>query len=210
MLRILKGFLTLKDESFEYVFDSDEIFPLCLVLLFLSCISGSLHPFLVESNNIIFTFSEFITKFIGLLSQNLFIISGIYFIGVTFLANNQRVGITADNEIINDNKLNLLNIRRMFQLLGFSQIPVLIGMVSTIPGISGIPSLVFFIMALSTIWLYALITKSVYIGYGFKFDINTSKQVRYIKSILIVLFTYVPSVLIFQLFISGLIYNLIV
>ena len=209
MIKKIKGFLTLKDDSFEYVFDSDEILKVCIGILLLSCFSGSIHPFLIESNNIDFNFSEFITKFIGLFSQNIFIISGLYFIGVTFLANNLRIGISNDNKIITDNKLKLLNIRRMFQLLSFSQIPVLFGMISTIPLISGYSSLVFFIMVLSTIWLYVLIAKSVYIGFGFKYDINLSKQVRYIKSILIVLFTYIPSVLIFQLFISSLIYNLI-
>ena len=171
--------------------------------------SGASHPFLIDSNQIQFSISEFLTKFIGLLSQNLFIISGVYFLGASFFANKNRIGITSSNEIIENNQYKLINIRRTFQLLSFSQIPIIIGMISTLPFISNISSLVSFIIFISTIWFYILITKSIYIGFGFSYDTNASKQVRYIKSFLIILFTYVPGTIIFQLFISSLINNLL-
>jgi hypothetical protein len=97
----------------------------------------------------------------------------------------------------------------MFQLLSLSQLPVIIGMVSVIPGINSISSLVSWIVALCTIWFYVLVTKAVYIGFGYNFDLNSSIQIKYIKSFLIVLFTYIPGTLIFQLFISSLIKNLL-
>ena len=97
----------------------------------------------------------------------------------------------------------------MFQLLSFSQIPVIFGMISTLPFISSIAPLVSIIIFFSTIWLYILITKSIYVGFGFNYELNASIQVRYIKSFLIILFTYMPGTIIFQLFISSLINNLI-
>ena len=209
MLSKIKGFLLCKNESFDFVFDSDQILNLCIVVIFLSCISGAIHPFLIESNNLSFELSEFLSKFIALIAQNLFIISGIYFIGVSFFANKIRIGITDDNKIIEDNNFNVLNIRRMFQLLSLSQITVLIGMLSVIPGINNISFLVSWIVAISTIWFYILVTKSVYVGFGFNFESNSTKQIRYVKSFLIVLFTYIPGTIIFQLFISSLIKNLL-
>ena len=209
MLNVIKGFLTLKNQSFEYIFDSDNVLSFSIFIIFLSCLSGASHPFLIDSNQIQFSISEFLTKFIGLLSQNLFIISGVYFLGVSFFANKNRIGITSSNEIIENNEYKLINIRRTFQLLSFSQIPIIIGMISTLPFISNISSLVSFIIFISTLWFYILITKSIYIGFGFSYDTNASKQVRYIKSFLIILFTYVPGTIIFQLFISSLINNLL-
>ena len=209
MLNVIKGFLTLNNQSFEYIFDSDNVLSFSIFIIFLSCLSGASHPFLIDSNQIQFSISEFLTKFIGLLSQNLFIISGVYFLGVSFFANKNRIGLTSDNEIINDNEYKLINIRRMFQLLSFSQIPVIFGMISTLPFISSIAPLVSIIIFFSTIWLYILITKSIYVGFGFNYELNASIQVRYIKSFLIILFTYMPGTIIFQLFISSLINNLI-
>ena len=87
MLNKIKGFLLCKNESFNFVFDSDNIFKFCLAIIFLSCLGGAIHPFLIESNKLSFELVEFLTKFIGLIMQNLFIISGIYFIGVSFFAN---------------------------------------------------------------------------------------------------------------------------
>ena len=121
MLNTIKGFLLGKNESFNFIFDSDKILNICIVVIFLSCLGGAIHPFLVESNKLSFELVEFLTKFIGLVTQNLFIISGIYFIGVSFFANKIRIGITDDNKIIEENNYNILNIRRMFQLLSFSQ-----------------------------------------------------------------------------------------
>ena len=209
MLSLIKGFLILKNESFEIIFNSDRLLLTSTIIITLSCLSGASHPFLIESNQIKFSTSEFLTKFIGLLSQNIFIISGIYFLGVSFFANKNRIGLTSDNEIINDNEYKLINIRRMFQLLSFSQIPVIFGMISTLPFISSIAPLVSIIIFFSTIWLYILITKSIYVGFGFNYELNASIQVRYIKSFLIILFTYMPGTIIFQLFISSLINNLI-
>ena len=127
MLNVIKGFLTLNNQSFEYIFDSDNVLSFSILIIFLSCLSGASHPFLIDSNQIQFSISEFLTKFIGLLSQNLFIISGVYFLGVSFFANKNRIGITSSNEIIENNEYKLINIRRTFQLLSFSQIPIIIG-----------------------------------------------------------------------------------
>ena len=209
MLSKIRGFLLCKNESFNFVFDSDKILNLCFAIIFLSCLSGAIHPFLIESNNLSFELDEFLTKFIGLVAQNIFIISGIYFIGVSFFANKIRIGITDDNIAFEDPNHNILNIRRMFQLLSLSQITVLIGMISVIPGINNISFLVSWIMAISTIWFYVLVTKAVYVGFGFNFESNSTIQIRYVKSFLIVLFTYIPGTIIFQLFISSLIKNLI-
>ena len=209
MLNKIKGFLLCKNESFDFVFDSDTILNLCFAIIFLSCLGGAIHPFLIESNELNFELAEFLTKFIGLIAQNLFIISGIYFIGVSFFANKIRIGITDDNKIIENNNYNILNIRRMFQLLSFSQLPVIIGMVSVVPGINSVYSLVSLIVGICTIWFYVLVTKAVYIGFGYNFDLNSSIQIKYIKSFLIVLFTYIPGTIIFQLFISSLIKNLL-
>ena len=87
--------------------------------------------------------------------------------------------------------------------------PVIFGLIFTFIGINTFPGSVGFFIFINTILLISLYTKSIYISYGFEIDINTSKQVRYIKSFLIVLFTYFPSTIIFQLFISGLIKDLI-
>ena len=104
MLNVIKGFLTLNNQSFEYIFDSDNVLSFSIFIIFLSCWSGASHPFLIDSNQIQFSISEFLTKFIGLLSQNLFIISGVYFLGVSFFANKNRIGITSSNEIIENNE----------------------------------------------------------------------------------------------------------
>ena len=141
--------------------------------------------------------------------QGAFIISGFYFLGITFFANNKRVGLSSNNEIINDESYKILTIRRIFQLISFSQLPVIFGLIFTFIGINTFPGTVGFFIFINTILLISLYTKSIYISYGFEIDINTSKQARYIKSFLIVLFTYFPSTIIFQLFISGLIKDLI-
>ena len=141
--------------------------------------------------------------------QGAFIISGFYFLGITFFASNKRVGLSSNNEIISDENYKILTIRRIFQLISFSQLPVIFGFIFTFIGINTFPGSVGFFIFINTILLISLYTKSIYISYGFEIDINTSKQVRYIKSFLIVLFTYFPSTIIFQLFISGLIKDLI-
>ena len=67
MLNKIKGFLLCKNESFDFVFDSDNILNLCFAIIFLSCLGGAIHPFLIESNELSFEFAEFLTKFIGLI-----------------------------------------------------------------------------------------------------------------------------------------------
>ena len=208
MLSEIKGFLLLKNESFVYFFDSDKILKLSIILILLSYLAGAYQPF-INDPNLNFSYSELMIKFLVLLMQGAFIISGFYFLGITFFASNKRVGLSSNNEIINDDNYKILTIRRIFQLISFSQLPVIFGLIFTFIGINTFPGSIGFFIFINTILLISLYTKSIYISYGFEIDINTSKQVRYIKSFLIVLFTYFPSTIIFQLFISGLIKDLI-
>jgi len=208
MLSEIKGFLLLKNESFIYFFDSNKILKLSIFVILLSYLAGAYQPF-INDPNLNFSYSELLIKFIVLLMQGAFIISGFYFLGITFFASNKRVGLSSNNEIINDENYKILTIRRIFQLISFSQLPVIFGLIFTFIGINTFPGSIGFFIFINTILLISLYTKSIYISYGFEIDINTSKQVRYIKSFLIVLFTYFPSTIIFQLFISGLIKDLI-
>ncbi|MEC8440409.1 MAG: hypothetical protein VYD40_02490 [Chloroflexota bacterium] len=208
MLSEIKGFLLLKNESFIYFFDSNKILKLSIFVILLSYLAGAYQPF-INDPNLNFSYTELLIKFIVLLLQGAFIISGFYFLGITFFASNKRVGLSSNNEIINDENYKILTIRRIFQLISFSQLPVIFGLIFTFIGINTFPGSVGFFIFINTILLISLYTKSIYISYGFEIDINTSKQVRYIKSFLIVLFTYFPSTIIFQLFISGLIKDLI-
>ena len=208
MLSEIKGFLLLKNESFIYFFDSNKILKLSIFVILLSYLAGAYQPF-INDPNLNFSYTELLIKFIVLLMQGVFIISGFYFLGITFFASNKRVGLSSNNEIINDENYKILTIRRIFQLISFSQLPVIFGLIFTFIGINTFPGSVGFFIFINTILLISLYTKSIYISYGFEIDINTSKQVRYIKSFLIVLFTYFPSTIIFQLFISGLIKDLI-
>jgi hypothetical protein len=208
MLSEIKGFLLLKNESFIYFFDSNKILKLSIFVILLSYLAGAYQPF-INDPNLNFSYTELLIKFIVLLLQGAFIISGFYFLGITFFASNKRVGLSSNNEIIHDENYKILTIRRIFQLISFSQLPVIFGLIFTFIGINTFPGSVGFFIFINTILLISLYTKSIYISYGFEIDINTSKQVRYIKSFLIVLFTYFPSTIIFQLFISGLIKDLI-
>ena len=208
MLSEIKGFLLLKNESFIYFFDSNKILKLSIFVILLSYLAGAYQPF-INDPNLNFSYTELLIKFIVLLMQGAFIISGFYFLGITFFASNKRVGLSSNNEIINDENYKILTIRRIFQLISFSQLPVIFGLIFTFIGINTFPGSVGFFIFINTILLISLYTKSIYISYGYEKDINTSKQVRYIKSFLIVLFTYFPSTIIFQLFISGLIKDLI-
>ena len=208
MLSEIKGFLLLKNESFIYFFDSNKILKLSIFVILLSYLAGAYQPF-INDPNLNFSYTELLIKFIVLLLQGAFIISGFYFLGITFFATNKRVGLSSNNEIISDENYKILTIRRIFQLISFSQLPVIFGLIFTFIGINTFPGSVGFFIFINTILLISLYTKSIYISYGFEIDINTSKQVRYIKSFLIVLFTYFPSTIIFQLFISGLIKDLI-
>lgn len=208
MLSEIKGFLLLKNESFIYFFDSNKILKLSIFVILLSYLAGAYQPF-INDPNLNFSYTELLIKFIVLLLQGAFIISGFYFLGITFFASNKRVGLSSNNEIINDENYKILTIRRIFQLISFSQLPVIFGLIFTFIGINTFPGSVGFFIFINTILLISLYTKSIYISYGFEIDINISKQVRYIKSFLIVLFTYFPSTIIFQLFISGLIKDLI-
>jgi len=208
MLSKIKGLLLFKNESFVYFFDSDKILNLSIIVILLSYFAGAYQPF-ISDPNLNFSYSELLIKFLVLLAQGLFIISGFYFLGVTFFANNKRVGLSSNNEIINDDNYKLLTIRRIFQLIAFSQLPVIFGLIFTLIGINTFPETVGFFIFVNTILLISLYTKSIYISYGYEIVTNSSKQVMYIKSFLIVLFTYFPSTIIFQLFISGLIKDLL-
>ncbi|MEC7921397.1 MAG: hypothetical protein VYA06_04525 [Chloroflexota bacterium] len=90
-------------------------------------------------------------------------------------------------------------------LLAFIQIPVLIGMISVLPIIREIKILPDIIIFICTLWLYTLIIRAIFVLYGYNLEVKDSLQLRYLKSFLIVIFTYIPSTMIFQLFISGLI-----
>ncbi|MEC9451251.1 MAG: hypothetical protein VYB79_02490, partial [Chloroflexota bacterium] len=159
---------------------------------------------------------EFIIKFIGLLSQNLFIISGLYFLGITFFANSVRAGISStgissknptkiDKSSFSTKQKNILTFKKHLNLLAFIQIPVLIGMISVLPIIREIKILPDIIIFICTLWLYTLIIRAIFVLYGYNLEVKDSLQLRYLKSFLIVIFTYIPSTMIFQLFISGLI-----
>ena len=68
--------LSINNAPFERLFYSDKNIVISIFILILSCICGSIYPFLQYDSNLEFIVSEFIIKFIGLLSQILFIISG--------------------------------------------------------------------------------------------------------------------------------------
>ena len=208
--------LSINNAPFERLFHSDKNIVVSIFILILSCICGSIYPFLQYDSNLEFVVSEFIIKFIGLLSQNLFIISGLYFLGITFFANSVRAGISStgissknptkiDKSTFSTKQKNILTFKKHLNLLAFIQIPVLIGMISVLPIIREIKILPDIIIFICTLWLYTLIIRSIFVLYGYNLEVKDSLQLRYLKSFLIVIFTYIPSTMIFQLFISGLI-----
>tara|TARA_A100001037_G_scaffold306741_1_gene354828 strand:- start:5487 stop:6170 length:684 start_codon:yes stop_codon:yes gene_type:complete len=208
--------LSINNAPFERLFHSDKNIVVSIFILILSCICGSIYPFLQYDSNLEFVVSEFIIKFIGLLSQNLFIISGLYFLGITFFANSVRAGISStgissknptkiDKSSFSTKQKNILTFKKHLNLLAFIQIPVLIGMISVLPIIREIKILPDIIIFICTLWLYTLIIRSIFVLYGYNLEVKDSLQLRYLKSFLIVIFTYIPSTMIFQLFISGLI-----
>ena len=103
MFSQIKGFLLLNNEAFIYFFDSDKILKLSIFLILVSYLAGAYQPF-INDPNLNFSYSELLIKFIVLLLQGAFIISGFYFLGITFFASNKRVGLSSNNEIINDEK----------------------------------------------------------------------------------------------------------
>lgn len=203
--------LSINNAPFERLFHSDKNIVVSIFILILSCICGSIYPFLQYDSNLEFVVSEFIIKFIGLLSQNLFIISGLYFLGITFFANSARAGISSknptkiDKSSFSTKQKNILTFKKHLNLLAFIQIPVLIGMISVLPIIREIKILPDIIIFICTLWLYTLIIRAIFVLYGYNLEVKDSLQLRYLKSFLIVIFTYIPSTMIFQLFISGLI-----
>jgi len=201
--------LSINNAPFERLFYSDKNIVISIFILILSCICGSIYPFLQYDSNLEFIVSEFIIKFIGLLSQNLFIISGLYFLGITFFANSARAGISSagisSKNPTKIDKKNILTFKKHLNLLAFIQIPVLIGMISVLPIIREIKILPDIIIFICTLWLYTLIIRAIFVLYGYNLEVKDSLQLRYLKSFLIVIFTYIPSTMIFQLFISGLI-----
>lgn len=208
--------LSINNAPFERLFHSDKNIVVSIFILILSCICGSIYPFLQYDSNLEFVVSEFIIKFIGLLSQNLFIISGLYFLGITFFANSVRAGISntgissknptkIDKSSFSTKQKNILTFKKHLNLLAFIQIPVLIGMISVLPIIREIKILPDIIIFICTLWLYTLIIRAIFVLYGYNLEVKDSLQLRYLKSFLIVIFTYIPSTMIFQLFISGLI-----
>ncbi|MEC7880536.1 MAG: hypothetical protein VX590_00885 [Chloroflexota bacterium] len=196
--------LSIKNEPLERLFFSEKniIFSLCILIA--SCICGAIYPFLEFNSGLNFSTSEFIIKFVGLLSQNLFIISGLYFLGITLFATPIRAGLK-NSKGESPDSINILTFRKHINLLSLIQIPVLIGMISIAPIIREQKTLSDIIIFISTIWLYTLIIRSVFVLYGFNLQVKESLYLRYVKSFLIVIFTYIPSTMIFQLFIVGLI-----
>ena len=208
--------LSINNAPFERLFHSDKNIVVSIFILILSCICGSIYPFLQYDSNLDFVVSEFIINFIGLLSLNLFIISGLYFLGITFFANSVRAGISStgissknptkiDKSSFSTKQKNILTFKKHLNLLAFIQIPVLIGMISVLPIIREIKILPDIIIFICTLWLYTLIIRAIFVLYGYNLEVKDSLQLRYLKSFLIVIFTYIPSTMIFQLFISGLI-----
>ncbi|MEC7270948.1 MAG: hypothetical protein VXU44_02010, partial [Chloroflexota bacterium] len=165
MLSEIKGFLLLKNESFIYFFDSNKILKLSIFVILLSYLAGAYQPF-INDPNLNFSYTELLIKFIVLLLQGAFIISGFYFLGITFFASNKRVGLSSKNEIIHDENYKILTIRRIFQLISFSQLPVIFGLIFTFIGINTFPGSVGFFIFINTILLISLYTKSIYISYG--------------------------------------------
>ena len=113
-------------------------------------------------------------------------------------------GISSKNPTKIDKK-NILTFKKHLNLLAFIQIPVLIGMISVLPIIREIKILPDIIIFICTLGLYTLIIRAIFVLYGYNLEVKDSLQLRYLKSFLIVIFTYIPSTMIFQLFISGLI-----
>ena len=155
MLSEIKGFLLLKNESFIYFFDSNKILKLSILVILLSYLAGAYQPF-INDPNLNFSYTELLIKFIVLLMQGAFIISGFYFLGITFFASNKRVGLSSNNEIINDENYKILTIRRIFQLISFSQLPVIFGLIFTFIGINTFPGSVGFFIFINTILLISL------------------------------------------------------
>ena len=162
MLSEIKGFLLLKNESFIYFFDSNKILKLSIFVILLSYLAGAYQPF-INDPNLNFSYTELLIKFIVLLMQGAFIISGFYFLGITFFASNKRVGLSSNNEIISDENYKILTIRRIFQLISFSQLPVIFGLIFTFIGINTFPGSVGFFIFINTILLISLYTQSLYI-----------------------------------------------
>ncbi len=196
--------LSFTNQPFERLFYSDKNIIISLIILFFSCVCGAIYPFLQFDSNLNFSLSEFIIKFTGLLSQNLFIISGLYFLGITLFATPIRAGLK-NSDGKSPDSIDILTFKKHINLLSLIQIPVLIGMISVMPIIREQKILSDIIIFISTIWLYTLIIRSVFVLYGFNLQVNQSLQLRYLKAFLIVIFTYIPSTMIFQLFMVGLI-----
>ena len=113
--------------------------------------------------------------------------------GIVFTGSTLRV-----NEVSSE-------VKKHINFLAFIQIPVLIGMISVLPIIREQKTLSDIIIFISTIWLYILIIRSVFVLYGYNLQVKETLYLRYVKSFLIVIFTYIPSTMIFQLFIVSLI-----
>ena len=196
--------LSINNEPLERLFFSEKKIYLSLGILISSCICGAIYPFLEFDSNLDFSTSEFIIKFIGLFSQNLFIISGLYFLGITLFASPIRAGLKNSKGEKPDSS-NILTFKKHINFLAFIQIPVLIGMISVFPIIREQKTLSDIIIFISTIWLYILIIRSIFVLYGYNLQVKETLYLRYVKSFLIVIFTYIPSTMIFQLFIVSLI-----
>ena len=121
--------LSINNAPFERLFHSDKNIVVSIFILILSCICGSIYPFLQYDSNLEFIVSEFIIKFIGLLSQNLFIISGLYFLGITFFANSARAGISSagisSKNPTKIDKKKYTNIQKTFEFISIYSNPSL-------------------------------------------------------------------------------------
>ena len=200
MRSIIIGLLSFNDISYELIFSDRKFNIIAYPILLLACISGSLHPFLSD-DNLNFNILEFIIRFFGLLIQNLFIFAGTFFLGFIFFATNRRIDIGKFKNGENSAKLTFSNHARLLSIIQF---PTIIGMVSIIPIIKNLTSLSFIILVVVTLFLYAVTVKSIFISFGYNHKNEKRRQVNFIKSFLIVIFTQIPGAMIFNLFIVNL------
>ena len=200
MKKLILGLLTFDESSYELIFSNKKFNKISLLIFTLACFSGSIYPFLSD-NNLSFNLIEFIIRFIGLIVQNLFIFAGTFFLGFIIFATNKRI---SERNHKPDNSYAKLTFMSHARLLSIVQFPTIIGMISIIPIFKSINFVSFIILVIVTIYLYALTVKSIFVSYGYNDIEQKRRQVNFIKSLLVVIFTQIPGAMIFNLFIVNL------
>ena len=200
MVKLILGLLSFNDSSYEAIFSAKKFNIISYLIFILACLSGSIYPFLSD-NSLDFSTPELIIRFIGLCVQNLFIFAGTYFLGFIFFATNKRIDLRHSGTGNDGSKLTFANHSRLLSIIKF---PTIIGMISLIPFIQNINSFSFIILVAVTLYLYAMTVKSIFISFGYNSRDQKRRQVNYIKSFLVVMFTQIPGAMIFELFIVNL------